>query len=283
MAVEPSTAFSRWMRRPGLWLCLIAAAVLVVFLRRWIHHAQLESVPVIVPAAVAATDVVSPPAGAIARRMLLDIVDAAKPPQRTRLAVLTFDDGPFPVTTPVLLAQLRALHVPAVFFLIGRDAQEQPAITKRARSAGIELGNHTQTHPQMVGLSADEQQREIAQASATIAALTGVRVHYFRPPHGNYDAATIDAAREQGDAVVLWDVDPGDWRSLTSAQIVDLVVSQARSPAVILLHNGKQETVDALPRIVRAYRNAGFEFVTLSQLQARMPLDSINDPLRVKI
>ncbi len=271
------------MRRPGVWLLLIAAAVLVVFMRRWIHHAQLESVPVIVPAGVAAADVVSPPAGSIVRRMLLDVNDLVRPPVRPRLAVLTFDDGPFPVTTPLLLAQLRALHVPAVFFLIGRDADEQPAITKRAQDDGIELGNHTQTHPQMTALTADEQAREIAAATAAIATLTGSRAQYFRPPHGNYDAATIDAARTQGDTVALWDVDPGDWRSITPAQIADSVVGQARSPAVILLHNGKFATVQALPRIVRAYRQAGFVFVTLSQLQARLPLDAINDPIRVKM
>jgi peptidoglycan/xylan/chitin deacetylase (PgdA/CDA1 family) len=235
------------------------------------------------PPGAPAADVISPPAGAIARRMLLDVSDFFAPPKRPRLAVLTFDDGPFPVTTPLLLAQLHALHVPAVFFVIGRDAQEQPAITLRARAAAVELGNHTQTHPEMSSLGAREQVREIALAADTIAVLTGVRVTYFRPPHGDYNAKTIDVAREQGETMALWDVDPGDWRSLTPDQIADNVLLHARSPAVIILHNGKRATVEALPRIVRAYRDAGFEFVTLSQLQKRLPLEAINDPLRVSL
>ena len=283
MTKERSSSFGRLVRRPFFWALLIGAAVLVIFLRRWVHHAQLESVPVIVPPDVAAADVVAPPASVIVRRMLLDVHDLVAPPKRPRLAVLTFDDGPFPVTTPLLLAQLRALRVPAVFFVIGRDAQEQPAITVRARAAGIELGNHTQTHPEMSALDAREQANEVAGGVRSIVELTGERARYFRPPHGNYNATTVDVAQGQGEVVTLWDVDPGDWRSLTAEQIAESVRKHARSPAVILLHNGKQATIEALPRIVREYRNAGFEFVTLSELQRRLPLDAINDPIRVQM
>lgn len=272
-----------WLRRPRTWALAIAIFVLAVLLRRWIHHAQLESVPVLVPPGVPAADIVSPPAGALARRMALDVRDLFSAPQRPRLAVLTFDDGPFPVTTPLLLGQLQALHVPATFFLIGQDAREQPAITQRAHAAGVELGNHSQTHPEMSALGAAEQEREIAQCSDEIVALTGSRPLFFRPPHGNYDAATIDAARSLGEILALWDVDPGDWRSITADQIADSVIGRARSPAVILLHNGKQATVDALPLIVAAYRDAGFEFVTLAALQRQLPLDVINDPVRVSV
>lgn len=271
------------LRRLRVWALAVAILVLVVFVRRWIHHAQLESQPVLVPAGVPAADVVSPPAGAIARRMALDVRDAIAPTRRARLAVLTFDDGPYPVTTPMLLAQLRALRVPATFFLIGRDATEQPAITRRAHLAGIEVGNHTQTHPEMNALPLAEQEREIAAGADAIAALTDERPQFFRPPHGNFDAATIDAARAQGETLALWDVDPGDWRSLTADQIAALVLGRGCAPAVILLHNGKPATVEALPRIVSAYRNAGFEFVTLAQLQRRMSIDSINDPVRVAL
>ena len=190
---------------------------------------------------------------------------------------------PVRVTTPLLVAELHSLHVSAVFFLIGRDAGEQPALTLRAQSAGVEIGNHTQTHPEMNTLAQHEQAVEIAAGAATISKLTGVRPKYFRPPHGAYDAATIAAARSQGDTVALWDVDPGDWRSLTADRIVDSVLTHGRSPAVLLLHNGKFATLEALPRIVRAYRAAGFEFVTLSQLQARLSLAEINDPIRVRL
>ena len=271
--------FGRWSD----WIIAVAVLVAIIVLRRWVHHAQLESIPVIVPPDVAARNVMSPPASTIARRMLKDVQDTLSPPKRERLAVLTFDDGPFPVTTPLLVAELHALGVPAVFFLIGRDAREQPALALKVQSAGIEIGNHTQTHPKMSALPQSLQAMEIAQGSSTIRALTGLRPIYFRPPHGAYDAATIAAARAQGDTIALWDVDPGDWRSLTADRIVDNVLAHGRSPAVLLLHNGKFATLEALPRIVHAYRTAGFEFVTLSGLQARMTLADINDPVRVAL
>jgi peptidoglycan/xylan/chitin deacetylase (PgdA/CDA1 family) len=272
-----------WQRaaRRAVLLLVLAAAVIVV--RRWVHHAELESVPVIVPSNVPAQAIVHPPAAAIARRMLREVRETLFPPRRPRLAVLTFDDGPYPVETPLLLAQLQALHVPAVFFVIGHDVRRQPAIAARARLAHVELGNHTATHPEMAALPLGEQQAEIAQGARDIEAVTGVRVRYFRPPHGNYDAATIVAARAEGERMALWDIDPGDWRTIPSPQIVAHVIAHARSPAVILLHNGKLATIEALPDIVAAYRAAGFRFVTLSQLQARLPLSEINDPLPVRL
>ena len=272
-----------WWNRPLSWALLVLLVVAVIVVRRWIHHAQLELVPVIVPPDVAAAQVIAPSASQITQRMLLEVSESLRPPQRPRLAVLTFDDGPFPVLTPLLLAQLRALKVPAVFFLIGRDATAQPAITIRVRAAGIEIGNHTNTHPELSTLSMAGQRQEIAAGARAIEGLTGEHPRFFRPPHGNYDEATIDAARAEGDVMVLWDVDPGDWRSISANQIVADVTSRARSPAVILLHNGKEATIEALPRIVRSYRDAGFEFVTLSQLTQRLPLASINDPIRVTI
>jgi peptidoglycan/xylan/chitin deacetylase (PgdA/CDA1 family) len=270
-------------RRPLAWVLVLCIAAAVVFVRRWVHHAQLESTPVIVPPDAAASDVIHPPPREIVQRMLLEAKETVAPPQRPRLAVLTFDDGPFPVTTPLLLAQLKALGVPAVFFLIGRDAQAQPAIAQRIGAAGIEIGNHTLTHPEMSQLNAAAQTEEIEAGARQIQALTGQAPKYFRPPHGNYNAATIEAARRLGETIVLWDVDPGDWRSLSAGAIAASVISRARSPAVILLHNGKLATVEALPQIVRAYRAAGFQFVTVTQLQQRLPLAGINDPVRVTV
>jgi len=272
-----------WWRRPITWVLLVAVAAAVIFLRRWIHHAQLEAIPVIVPPDIPAHDIIHPPAGAIAARMVVEAKETLFPPQRPRLAVLTFDDGPFPVLTPLLLAQLHALGVPAAFFMIGQDVRAQPAIAQRIAPAGIEIGNHTLTHPELSSLGEDAQRAEIAGGAAAIADVTRTRPAYFRPPHGNYDAETIDAARAADETMALWDVDPGDWRSMDADQIVASVTTHARSPAVILLHNGKEATIEALPRIVRAYRAAGFTFVTLRELQARLPLGAINDPLRVAV
>jgi len=248
-----------------------------------VHHAQLELVPVIVPVSAAAEAVVAPPAGAVAARMARDVEELLSRPSRPRLAVLTFDDGPYPVESPALAAVLDQLRVPADFFFIGTDAQRQPAIARRLAVSGFEVGNHTMTHPKMQALPYGVQAAEIREGAAAIAAVAGASTRYFRPPHGDYDAATIRAAQAAGESVALWDVDPGDWRTLSADDVVSTAISQARAPAVILLHNGKDATIEALPRIVAAYRRAGFEFVTLSELEKRVTLDVINDPARVSL
>ena len=265
-------------------VAVVLVLALVVGARRWVHHAQLELVPVMILPGSDVSAVVSPPSSRVFSRMVLDVRELVRPPDRPRLAVLTFDDGPYPVETPALAAMLASLHVPADFFLIGDDTLREPEIARRLRAQGIELGNHTLTHPEMPALPPTAQKVEITRGAAAIRASTGAQVAFFRPPHGNYDAATIDAAIGPGrEAVALWDVDPGDWREVDADQITASTEQQARAPAIILLHDGKDATIEALPRIVDAYRKAGFEFVTLSELEARVPIDVINDPVKVRL
>jgi|HubBroStandDraft_4_1064222.scaffolds.fasta_scaffold260517_2 peptidoglycan/xylan/chitin deacetylase (PgdA/CDA1 family) len=272
------------MRRV-LWIAVAAilVAATIVGGRRWVHHAQLELVPVIIAPGTDAQAVLAPSSGAIVARMTEDVRDALERPARPRLAVLTFDDGPYPVESSALVAQLAAQRVPADFFLIGDDVRTQPAIGMRIRDAGVEIGNHSLTHPEMAALTYDRQAAEVTGGADVLRTVLGTTARYFRPPHGNYDASTLRAAWASGESVALWDIDPGDWRSLTADEIVTLVVGQARAPAVIILHNGKDATIDALPRIVAAYRAAGFEFVTLSELERRVPLDVINDPEKIAL
>jgi peptidoglycan/xylan/chitin deacetylase (PgdA/CDA1 family) len=127
------------------------------------------------------------------------------------------------------------------------------------------------------------QLEEIADGAVLIRRASGRQPSYFRPPHGNWDANTLTAARAANETMVLWDVDPGDWRRVSPQAIVDNVTQHARSPAVILLHNGSEPTIEALPAIVTAYRRAGYTFVTISQLQQKLTLDEINDPVAVKV
>lgn len=201
---------------------------------------------------------------------------------RPRLIALTFDDGPYPVYTPMLLDELRDLGVPATFFLIGADAQQWPELTRRIESDGNEIADHTYTHPNLDQESNDTVRREILQGRDALWALThdpAVRT-YLRPPHGRYTERTLRVAQDLGYSVVLWTDDSGDWRAQTVGRIERHLVEYATAPEIVLLHSGKLATIEALPYVVERFKRAGYQFVTVGELLRKVQTDEVNHPLR---
>lgn len=201
---------------------------------------------------------------------------------RPRLIALTFDDGPYPIFTPMLLDMLRDLHVPATFFLIGQDAQEWPEITRRIEADGNEIADHTYTHPNLDQESAAQVRREILEGGDTLWALTrdpATRT-LMRPPHGRYTERTLQIAQDLGYSVVLWTDDSGDWRTITVPQLEHHLLVHATAPEIVLLHSGKLVTIEALPYVVARFKEAGYRFVTVGELLRQVQAPELNHPLR---
>ena len=209
-----------------------------------------------------------------------------EPPQnranRPRLIALTFDDGPYPVFTPMLLDELRALQVPATFFLIGRDAQQWPELARRVVEDGNEVADHTFSHPELDKETKAQVRSEILEGRDALWELThdpAVKT-LMRPPHGRYTERTLRVAQSLGYDVVLWTDDSGDWRTLTPVQIERHLREYATAPEIVLMHSGKLATIEALPTIVRRFHRAGYRFVTVGQLLHEVTADELNHPLR---
>lgn len=201
---------------------------------------------------------------------------------RPKLIALTFDDGPYPVFTPMLLDVLRDARVPATFFLIGRDAEQWPGITKRIESEGNEIANHTFTHPDLDLEPDSAVKSEILQGRDALWKLShdpAVRT-LMRPPHGRYTERTLKIAQSLGYSVVLWTDDSGDWRTLTPAQIERHLLEHATAPEIVLLHSGKLATIEAMPTVIAHFERAGYRFVTVSELLAHVSNRELNHPLR---
>ena len=201
---------------------------------------------------------------------------------RPKLIALTFDDGPYPVATPLLLATLRDLHVPATFFLIGLDAERFPDLARAIRADGHEVANHTRSHPNLDQLDDAGVGRELAAGAAmlgTIAADPAERTA-FRPPHGRYRLATIRVAQAAGYTTVLWNDDPGDWRAVGPDVLLAHIAAAATAPEILLLHSGRYPTVAMLPRLVTRYRAAGYTFVTAGTLLQRASAAELNHPAK---
>jgi peptidoglycan-N-acetylglucosamine deacetylase len=192
-------------------------------------------------------------------------------PMHRKEIALTFDDGPYPFYTPLLLHQLAMEEqTPATFFLVGRTVQEYPELVERILSAGGEVGNHTYNHYALTGLSDGEIQSQIADCGAILAHYTGSEPTLFRPPHGRYDARVVEIAHELGYRTILWSDAPDDAPKDNSELPVSLIVDRGREHAkpggIILLHSGQYNTIEALPQIIDSLQAQGYRFVTVSRL-----------------
>ena len=198
-----------------------------------------------------------------------------------RKIVLTFDDGPDPRSTPQILDALRDAGVPATFFIIGGNGQSHPELLRRAINEGHELGNHTFTHPNISSISPKQLELELSATQHLLASEVGRHSLLFRPPYAvDAEPETIDQVRpielasQQGYVVVGMQIDPDDWKRPGTDEIVKRVVEGAEQGDgnIVLLHDSggdRSQTIAAIPRIVEALHQRGFEFVTMAQLLGR--------------
>jgi peptidoglycan/xylan/chitin deacetylase (PgdA/CDA1 family) len=190
-----------------------------------------------------------------------------------RDVALTFDDGPHPEYTPQLLAILAREHVPATFFVIGKMVMPHPELVRDELEAGHEVANHTFSHlllPRLPDTKMIEKElvtgsEAIKDADPKVAAPL-----FYRPPGGEYDQAVIDVAEKHHYTMVLWTDDPGDYSNPGAGFIERDVLRDVSNGAIILLHDGVQETIDVLPQIISKLKERGYRFVTVSEM-AKQP------------
>lgn len=188
---------------------------------------------------------------------------------RHRWVALTFDDGPGPYTGQ-LLAELESLKVPATFFQVGRMLQQFRAAGKlAAETPDVTIGDHTYSHSSMPQLGRDGQKQEILEA-ATLMQQNGEKPpRLFRPPYGAWDIHTRALTRRRGMAIVLWNVDSEDYTRPGVKRIVDNVVSAVRPGSIVLMHDAggpREQTLAAVPLIVKKLRRRGYGFVTVDRM-----------------
>ena len=190
-----------------------------------------------------------------------------------REVAVTFDDGPGPFT-PQVLSVLEHYKVKATFFVIGRMIQYFGASTVREIEDGDVIGDHTENHPMLAHLSAHDQYEELFEQIARVELLGGRRPVLFRPPYGSFNATTFRELRRLHLLMVLWSVDTGDYAQPGVQTIVARAMEGAHPGAIILLHDAggqRQQTVEALPLIIKGLRARGYDLVTVPRLLADDP------------
>ena len=264
-------------------IALVAIVALAYGGRRlWLKSDDLLR-PVVVLRGADAAALVQPSIGARFGALLGNA--RAPVDSRPKLVALTFDDGPYPVVTPLLLQTLRDVHVRATFFLIGRDAEQFPDLARAIAADGHELADHTLTHPDLDRLADAAVVGELRDGAASLERIAPdpAERRLFRPPHGRFTVATLRAAQSAGFDTILWSDDPGDWRAVPAGVLRDHVLAHAVAPEIVLLHSGRQATVAALPEVVDRFRRAGFTFVTVGTLLRQSSADQLNRPAKVAL
>jgi LCP family protein required for cell wall assembly len=263
----------------------VVALVVVLAVVRIVVHNPNPPLPAIVTPAANVHRLVGESLDARAYRLLFDRSGSGGRADRPKLIALTFDDGPYPVETPLLLDALRDLRIHATFFLIGRDAEQYPALARTIAADGNEIGNHTATHPSLDRLDAAGVRTELTTGAALLAAAApqASETTLFRPPHGRFTETTLRTAQQLGYTTVFWNDDPGDWRADGGNGLVEHVLAHATAPDIVLLHSGKLSTVADLSRLVRDFRKGGFRFVTVGELLKSVPASDVTHPERLRL
>lgn len=184
---------------------------------------------------------------------------AAELPAEVKYIALTFDDGPRRETTERLLDGLRERGASATFFVVGEEIAGNEDLVERMAAEGHQVGNHTWSHVRLTDPETAGQ--EIRMTEKALEELLGEEDFWLRPPYG-----LIDGDVEVSVPMVKWSVDPRDWESRNTAQVVRTVLRDAGPNSIILLHDIYPSSVKAALEIVDALEEEGYWFVTVEEL-----------------
>ncbi len=205
-------------------------------------------------------------------------------PANERVIALTYDDGPNPPYTAMILDVLEREHVHATFFVVGRAVQAYPELVRREVKDGDAIGNHSWDHSHLIVYPPSQVAQSIQRTDAAIYAAAGVHTRLLRPPFGSRDWIVMRAAQRLGYTVVMWSAPLArDWEYPSAAQIAQRVLRAAGDGSIIVLHDGnrgqlcgpaqlnshvcdRSADIAATRIIVEELKKRGYRFVTIPEL-----------------
>ncbi len=183
-----------------------------------------------------------------------------------KVVSLSFDAAWGNEQTQTLLDILAQKEVKSTFFLVGFWAEKYPESVKAIADAGHDVGNHSDTHPHLPKLEKDKVLAQIEDCNKKIEAAGAPRPILFRPPYGDYNNCVVESTNELQMHCIQWDVDSLDWKDPSPEDMVKRIKSKIKPGSIILMHNGAKNTPEALPKIIDAIKEEGYEIVPISQI-----------------
>ncbi|OCA88006.1 hypothetical protein A8F94_09270 [Bacillus sp. FJAT-27225] len=203
--------------------------------------------------------------------------------QQGKVIVLSFDDGPEPTYTPKILDILSEEQVRASFYVVGRQAALYPDILERIHREAHEIGNHTFSHSDIQKSGPYMLQAELNSTQRLIQQITGHSTNLYRPPYtpdllveNAMELTPFLQAQEMGYTMVGSYIDTKDWNTGSSEEIVARLLNNLEGGNIVLFHDAggdRSATVEALPKIIKALKDEGYTFATVSDLIGKQRLD----------
>ena len=207
------------------------------------------------------------------RRVTTDdgIAMIRKGPGNRQVIALTFDDGPHPVYTPMILQLLERYDARATFFVVGKRVEEYPQVTMAIVEKGHQVGQHTYSHPRLTRISAEDLLLEIEKSEEVLANACGIRPRIFRPPFGFIGPDAARVLVDRGYSIVLWEeaLDTYDWMGASPSRISKRIGDGAHAGGIIVMHDGwgdRSNTIEALQGILENLTERGYKFVTIDDM-----------------
>ncbi len=184
-----------------------------------------------------------------------------------KVVALSFDAAWGADNTLKILDILTEYDIKANFFAVGFWVEKYGDKLKTLSDSGrVEIGTHSNTHPNMPKLSRDNIRLELETSMKLIQDVTGKRPELFRAPYGDYSDSVLTVAEELGLYTIQWDVDSLDWKDLGANDIAVRVLKRVKNGSIILMHNDGKHTVEALPVVIEGLRNKGYSFKTIGEM-----------------
>lgn len=206
------------------------------------------------------------------------VIDVARIPEPHRgvagamRVALTFDDGPRPEFTPPILDLLARARARATFLVTGRMCERHPDLVRAIADAGHEVASHTYNHLRLDTLTPDQVVFELVKTKVVLDDLIGGSARFFRPPGGHYNARIREIVAALGYFPVFWTINGGDFQALSGPDGAEAIMKRISDGAIVLLHNGPDNTLRVLPYLLDRLQREGYRMVTVSDL-LRPPAD----------
>ena len=168
--------------------------------------------------------------------------------------------------TEEIIEVLKEYNATATFFLVGFWVDKYPEMVKAIDEAGLEIGTHSNTHPDMAKLDKDTVKNELEISMNKITSLINKDIKVFRPPYGSYNNTLLTTCDELGIKAIQWDVDSLDWKGLSAGEVTNRVMQKAKNGSIILMHNNADHVVASTRLTLDWLTKSGYKVTSVGEL-----------------